>query len=103
MASFMPAAWSPCAMDQAIERLLATPKTTALRPCRSEDMRAPLEYRKLGMESLERERISGAKRSQKVEERRAEVVVQFEFNRPQEWQDDCIARLCFVLCSVARD
>src|SRR5258708_27068030 len=41
MASFMPAAWSPCAMDQAIERLLATPKTTALRPCRSEDMSAP--------------------------------------------------------------
>jgi hypothetical protein len=28
-------------MDQAIERLLATPKTTPLRPCRSEDMRAP--------------------------------------------------------------
>src|SRR5271163_1604837 len=41
MASFMPAACSPWAMDQAIERLLATPKTTALRPCRSEDMSAP--------------------------------------------------------------
>src|ERR1700704_6372243 len=41
MASFMRAACSPCAMDQAIERLLATPKTTALRPCRSEDIRAP--------------------------------------------------------------
>jgi hypothetical protein len=28
-------------MDQAIERLLATPKTTALRPCRSEGMKTP--------------------------------------------------------------
>src|SRR5258708_12220787 len=41
MASFMPAAWSPWAIDQAIERLFATPKTTALRPCRSKDMSAP--------------------------------------------------------------
>jgi hypothetical protein len=47
----------------------------------------------LEWESLERERISGAKRSQKVEERRAKVVVQFEFNRQQEWQGDCIVRL----------
>src|ERR1700680_4493592 len=41
MASFMPAACKPWAMDHAIERLLATPKTTALRPCKSEDMYAP--------------------------------------------------------------
>src|SRR5580698_6126023 len=55
MASFMPAAWSPWAMDQAIERLLATPKTTALRPCRSEDMDG----------SWEGERITGEEKSQK--------------------------------------
>src|SRR5215469_18969312 len=44
MASFMPAACSPCAIDQAIDRLLATPKTTAFRPCKSEDMAAPWEW-----------------------------------------------------------
>src|SRR5215467_9302519 len=38
MASFMPAACNPCAMDHAIERLLATPKTTAFLPCRSADI-----------------------------------------------------------------
>src|SRR5580658_4493504 len=38
MAIFMPAVCSPWAMDHAIERLLATPKTTAVRPCKSEDM-----------------------------------------------------------------
>src|SRR5271154_4619091 len=38
MAIFMPAACNPWAMDHAIERLLATPKTTAVRPCKSEDM-----------------------------------------------------------------
>src|SRR5579862_4767381 len=41
MASFMPAACNPVAIDQAIERLLATPKTIPFLPCRSEDMRAP--------------------------------------------------------------
>src|SRR5579859_2723096 len=43
MASFMPAACNPWAMDHAIERLFATPKTTALRPCNSEDMCTPSE------------------------------------------------------------
>src|ERR1700745_4202886 len=38
MASFMPAACNPCAIDRAIERLLATPKTTAFLPCRSADI-----------------------------------------------------------------
>src|SRR5579863_9197513 len=47
MASFMPAACSPWAMDHAIERLLATPKTTAFRPCRSEDMDAPSERERI--------------------------------------------------------
>src|SRR5580765_8129279 len=51
MASFMPAACSPWAMDHAIERLLATPKTTPVRPCKSADMSAPYEW----------ERITGAK------------------------------------------
>src|SRR6266542_511769 len=41
MASFMPAACNPWAMDHAIERLLATPKTTAFRPCKSENMASP--------------------------------------------------------------
>src|ERR1700685_4753459 len=41
MAVFRRAAWSPWAMDQAMERLLATPKTTAVRPCRSGNMLAP--------------------------------------------------------------
>jgi hypothetical protein len=42
-------------MDQAIERLLATPKTTALRPCRSEDMDGSWEW----------ERITGEEKTQK--------------------------------------
>src|SRR5947209_10683268 len=37
----MPALCNPCAIDHAIERLLATPNTTAFRPCRSEFMCAP--------------------------------------------------------------
>src|SRR6184192_4469270 len=37
-ASFAPALCSPCAIDHAIERLLATPNTTATRPWRSNDM-----------------------------------------------------------------
>src|SRR5450631_1691775 len=47
MASFMPAACNPWAMDHAIERLLATPKTTALRPFRSVDMSAPYEWERI--------------------------------------------------------
>src|SRR5579871_6788859 len=47
MASFMPAACSPCAIDQAIERLLATPNTTAFRPCKSEDMSSPCEFERI--------------------------------------------------------
>src|SRR5579863_6690545 len=43
----MPAACSPCAIDHAIERLLATPKTTAFRPCKSEDMLAPWEWERI--------------------------------------------------------
>src|SRR5271167_3196925 len=44
MASWAPAACSPWAIDQAIERLLATPKTTATRPASmdGDDMRAPV-------------------------------------------------------------
>src|SRR5437762_2844206 len=38
MASFAPAACRPCAMDQAMLRLLATPKTTATRPSRLKDI-----------------------------------------------------------------
>src|SRR5215470_1455503 len=34
----MPAACNPWAIDQAIERLLATPKTTAFLPCKSADI-----------------------------------------------------------------
>src|SRR5438132_11325684 len=37
-ASVAPALCNPWAMDQAIERLLATPKTTAVRPWRLNDM-----------------------------------------------------------------
>src|ERR1700722_4041569 len=44
MAIFMPAACNPWAMDHAMERLLATPKTTAVRPCKSEDMGGSLEW-----------------------------------------------------------
>src|SRR6266446_9340721 len=38
MARFAPAACSPCAIAHAIERLLATPKTTAVRPFKSSNM-----------------------------------------------------------------
>src|SRR5215831_19855883 len=53
MASFMPAACSPCAIDHAIERLLATPKTTAFRPCKSEDMGAPWEWKRISVQGKE--------------------------------------------------
>ena len=46
----MPAACSPCAIDHAIERLLATPKTTAFRPCKSVDMAAPCEWERITAE-----------------------------------------------------
>src|SRR5208282_2865166 len=39
MARFAPATCSPCAIAQAIERLLATPKTTAVRPFKSSNMK----------------------------------------------------------------
>src|SRR6267143_7220000 len=39
MARLAPAACSPCAIAQAIERLFATPKTTAVRPFRSSSMK----------------------------------------------------------------
>src|SRR5713226_1877185 len=38
MARLAPAACSPCAIAHAIERLFATPKTTADRPCKSSNM-----------------------------------------------------------------
>src|ERR1019366_6029784 len=38
MARFTPAACNPCAMAHAIERLFATPKTTAVRPYKSSNM-----------------------------------------------------------------
>src|SRR5580700_8814532 len=41
MASLAPALCNPCAIDHAMLRLLATPKTTATRPSRLEDMLAP--------------------------------------------------------------
>src|SRR5579862_1032764 len=40
MARFTPAACSPCAIAQAMERLLATPNTTAVRPFKSSNMNA---------------------------------------------------------------
>src|ERR1700693_1920216 len=52
MASFIPAACNPWAMDHAIERLLATPKTTAVRPCKSEDMVAPSDWKAYQPEAL---------------------------------------------------
>src|SRR6267378_3403795 len=39
MARLAPAACSPCAIAQAIERLFATPKTTAVRPFKSSNMK----------------------------------------------------------------
>src|ERR1039458_9594348 len=39
MARFAPAACSPCAIAHAIERLFATPKTTAVRPFKSSNMK----------------------------------------------------------------
>src|SRR5258706_6365306 len=39
MARLAPAACSPCAIAHAIERLFATPKTTAVRPFKSSTMR----------------------------------------------------------------
>src|ERR1700723_2032117 len=44
MAIFMPAACNPWAMDHAMERLLATPKTTAVLPCKSEARGGSLEW-----------------------------------------------------------
>src|SRR5690242_9436664 len=41
MARRAPASCSPCAMDQAILRLLATPNTTATRPSRLKGIRPP--------------------------------------------------------------
>src|ERR1700678_218760 len=38
MASLAPALCNPCAIDQAMLRLFATPKTTAIRPSRLEDI-----------------------------------------------------------------
>src|ERR1700681_3851337 len=38
MARFAPASCSPCGIAQAIERLFATPKTTAVRPFKSSNM-----------------------------------------------------------------
>src|ERR1035441_7942708 len=38
MARFAPAECSPCAIAQAMERLLATPNTTAVLPLRSSNM-----------------------------------------------------------------
>src|SRR5579862_5737114 len=61
MASFMPAACSPRAMDHAMERLLATPKTTPLRPCKSADMLAPC--------SSEREKDNSRRRWLTTEDR----------------------------------
>src|SRR5579872_4462021 len=51
MARFMPAACSPCAIDQAIERLLATPNTTALRLLKSTDMCAPYEWERIATDT----------------------------------------------------
>src|SRR6266403_5083880 len=42
MARLAPAACSPCAIAHAIERLLATPKTTAVRPFKSSNMNGSL-------------------------------------------------------------
>src|ERR1700730_15400471 len=39
MARFAPAACSPCAIAHAIERLFATPKTTAVRPFKSSNIK----------------------------------------------------------------
>src|SRR5208282_5677939 len=47
MARFAPAACNPCAIAHAIERLLATPKTTAVRPFKSSNMnKSPVKKRK---------------------------------------------------------
>src|SRR5208283_90379 len=90
MASFMPAAWSPWAMDQAMERLLATPKTTPLRPDRSADMEAP--WKGKGYQ------VGGEGRRQKSEVKRQKSEVKSQKSKVKRQKSE--GRSQKVLCEA---
>src|SRR6202051_673088 len=60
MASFAPADCSPCAIAHAIDRLLATPNTTAVRPFKSSNMKNSFRM-KLNRTKLNRTRLNRTK------------------------------------------
>src|SRR5437868_2680811 len=63
MASFAPAACSRCAIAHAMLRLLATPNTTAVRPCIAFDILITLAELKRISNALDYTRASSAARS----------------------------------------